>query len=324
MTVAAVESRSHKLAEGLGEICVRTSVSAGPSALAREMALLAPELAFREVLARGGWYRVGGVVDGDGNRVASNIEHWTARELASHGDDLHALVDAYVGSDLHSTRLTGKTHYWVAPTGPGAADFMQIEIEELQEVVCQLLFGDDEIPGSIEEFIDARQACAGKPTPLGIPFYCLRRAIDVAEFIARMRSQRPEAQPVHRFLDAWEKSSAGNAAQFSNQWVLAVREHLDRYRQPILAATPVAAIVGSAPRFDGGFGTRGLALASALQRFDRQAGYPMAWFFHMLTTKAVPHAVAAVVVEDMLGGFAYLPERDVKVVKDWLFRPYGF
>jgi hypothetical protein len=152
----------------------------------------------------------------------------------------------------------------------------------------------------------------------------LRRVTDVAEFVGRMRGQKPEPQPVHRFLDAWENSSAGNAAQFSNQWVLAVREHLDRYRQPILSATPVAAIVGQPPKFEGSFGARGLALAGALQRFDRQAGYPMAWFFHMLTTKAVPHAVATVVVEDMQGGFAYLPERDLKIVKDWLFRPYGF
>ena len=223
MTVAAVDSRSRKLAEGLAEACVRTAVSAGPSALAREMASLAPELAFREVLARGGWYRLGGVVDSAGNRVASNLEQWAARELASHGEDLHTLLDAYVGSDLHSTRLTGKTHYWIAPTGPGAADFMQVEIEELQEVVCQPLFGDEEMPGSIEEFIDARQSCAGRPTPLGSPFYCLRRVIDAAEFLSRMRAQRPEAQPVHRFIEAWEKSSAGNAASCERETMRASR-----------------------------------------------------------------------------------------------------
>lgn len=324
MTVAAVESRSRELADAIAEACVRIPVSAGPAALAREIALIAPELAFREVLARGGWYRLGGVVDGAGHHVANDIEQWAAKELAGHGDDFTALADAYADSELRATRLTGRTHYWIAATGNGAADFMQVEIEELQEVVCQPLFGGDDIPASIEDLVDAREACAGKPAPLGIPFYALRRVTDAVEFIARMRAQKPEPQPVHRFLEAWEKSSAGSAAQFSNQWVLAVREHLDRYRQPILSATPVAAIVGSSPKFEGGFGARGLALAGALQRFDRQAGYPMAWFFHMLTTKAVPHAVAAVVVEDMQGGFAYLPERDVKVIKDWLFRPYGF
>ncbi|HZV53687.1 MAG TPA: hypothetical protein VFF82_02005 [Rhodocyclaceae bacterium] len=322
--MAAVESRSRELADAIAEACVRIPVSAGPAALAREIALIAPELAFREVLSRGGWYRLGGVVDGAGHHVANDIEQWAAKELASHGDDFQALTDAYADSELRATRLTGKTHYWIAPTGSGAADFMQVEIEELQEVVCQPLFGGDDAPASIEELIDARDACAVKPLPLGIPLYAVRRVTDIAEFLARMRAQKPEPQPVHRFVDAWERSSAGHAVQFSNQWVLAVREHLDRYRQPILSATPVAAIVGVAPRFDGGFGARGLALAGPLQRFDKQAGYPMAWFFHMLTTKVVPHAVAAVVVEDMQSGFGYLPERDVQVVKDWLFKPYGF
>jgi hypothetical protein len=324
MTTAVVESRSRELADAISEACVRIHVAAGPAALAREIALIAPDFAFREVLVRGGWYRLGGVVDATGSHVAGDIEQWAATELASHGDDFTVLADAYADSHLRATRLTGKTHYWIAATGNGAADFVQVEIEELQEMVCQPLFAGDDVPTSIEDLVDAREACAGKPTPLGIPFYTLRRVTDAAEFIARMRAQKPESQPVHRFMEAWEKSSAGNAAQFSNQWVLAVREHLDRYRQPILSATPVSAIVGSSPKFEGGFGSRGLALAGALQRFDRQAGYPMAWFFHMLTTKAVPHAVAAVVVEDMQSGFAYLPERDIKVIKDWLFKPYGF
>ncbi len=324
MTVAAAESRSRELADVIAEACVRIPVAAGPAALAREIALVAPDLAFREVLVRGGWYRLGGVVDRGGKPVASDIADWAAGELARHGDDMHALTYAYAGSGLRATRITGKTHYWTASTGNGAADFMQVEIEELQEMLCQALFESEDVPAGIEDLVDSRETCSDKPTPLGIPLYAPHRVTYVAEFLARMRAQKPEPQPVHRFIEAWEKSSAGNAAQFSNHWVLAVREHLDRYRQSILSATPVAAIVGAAPKFDGGFGARGLALAGALQRFDRQAGYPMAWFFHMLTTKAIPHAVAAVVVEDMQGGFAYLPERDVQVIKNWLFRPYGF
>ena len=50
----------------------------------------------------------------------------------------------------------------------------------------------------------------------------------------------------------------------------------------------------------------------------------MAWFFHMLTTKRVPHAVASIVADDVQAGFNYLPDRDPAVVKDQLFRPYGF
>jgi hypothetical protein len=312
------------LADAAAEVCVRVAVAAGPAALARELAALAPELSFREVLTRGGWYRLGGVVDAEGNHLSADIERWVAAEFAAHGSDIQALADAHADRGLRGTRLTGKTHYWIAATGRGAADFLQLEIEELQEMACQPLFPVEDLPAAVEELVDPHEACKDKPTPVGIPFYNLGRVTDVADFLARMLAQKPEPQAVHRFVDDWNSSSAGNAAQFSHHWVLAVREHLDRYRQPILVATPVAAIVGSPPHFDGAFGARGLALAEALQRFDRQAGYPMAWFFHMLTTKAVPHAVAGFVVEDMQSGFAYLPERDIKVVRNWLHRPYGF
>jgi hypothetical protein len=324
MTVESIaESSWSKLAEPIAELCVRVPVSAGAGGLARELAAVAPQLVFREVLARGGWYRLGGVVDANGNHISGDLERWAETELHRHDDDFVLMADAYADSDLTATRLTGKTHYWIAPIGPAAADFVQLEIEELQELVCQPLFAGDEVPGSLEELIDPRDTCGEAPTPIGIPFYTLRRITDMAEFVGRMRAQKPDAQAVHRFLDAWQDSSAG-AAQFSNHWILAISEHLDRYRQPILQATPVAAVNGAPPRFDGAYGARGLALRDALQRFDRQAGHPMAWFFHMLTTKAVPHAVAAAVIDDSQSGFSYLPERDVQVVKNWLHRPYGF
>jgi hypothetical protein len=320
----AAPTRWRALSDAIAELCVRVPVAAGPAALGHEIAAAAPDLSFRQVLERGGWYRLGGVVDAAGERIAGDIERWAQAELAGHGDDIHALAEECAERGLRATRLTGKTHYWIAQTGGAAADFIQIEIEELQEMVCQPLCDGDDLPSSIEELVDGQTGKQGKPTPLGVPFYALRRVTDMADFLGRMRAQKLEPQPVHRFMAAWEASSAGHGAQFANHWVLAVREHLDRYRQPILAATPVAAIVGSPPRFESAFGARGLALSEALQRFDRQAGYPMAWFFHMLTTKAVPHAVAGMVVEDLQSGFAYLPERDLQIVKDWLHRPFGF
>lgn len=307
--------------DAIAEACISVAVSAGPAALAKAISAAEPRLSFRQVLERGGWYRLGGVLDAGGEHIATDLEGWAAAELASHGEDVAAFAEDCSERGLRATRFYGKTHYWVAQTGSGAADFIQLEIEELQETACHVLGAGREAPSSVEELIEG--GGTENPTPLGLPFYRLRRLTDVSQFLGRMRDQKLEPQPVHRFLGAWEASSAGSAA-FSNHWVLAVREHLDRYRQPILAAVPVAAIVGVPPRFQTAFGARGQALSAALQAFDRQAGYPMAWFFHMITTKAVPHAVAGLVVEDMQSGFAYLPERDLQAVKDWLHRPFGF
>lgn len=320
----SAEARWQRLARSLAEVCVQMPVTQGPAGLARELAQAAPDLSFREVLLRGGWYRLGGVVDAAGSAVADNLEQWAEGELAAHGDDMQAFADDCAGRGLHATRLSGKTHYWVAPTGGGAADFLQVEVEELQETVCHALFGEERLPGSIEELIDPRDACAARQAPLGTPFYALRRVVHVGNFLAAMRAQKPEPQPIHRLVADWERSSAGHATQLAHHWVIAVREHLDRHRQTIYHASPVAALNGLPPKFASGFGARGLALHDALTHFDKLSGYPMAWYFHMLTTKAVPHAVAAAVVEDMQSGFGYLPERDLAVVKDWLHRPYGF
>jgi len=159
---------------------------------------------------------------------------------------------------------------------------------------------------------------------VGEPFLAMRRLTPVADLLARMRKQKPEPQPIHRFIEAWERSSAGAASRFSNHWVLGVREHLDRYRQTIVQATPVAAVNGAPPRFDGTFGVQGLPLYHALSRYDKAAGYPMAWFFNMITSRSVPHALSAAVIDDTQAGFHYLPDRDAAVVKDWLHHPYGF
>ena len=315
------------LGRQVAELCVRVPAAAGPGALARELARSAPQLSFREVLTRGGWYRLGGVIDSAGQHVADDLEKWVESELALRDDDLAALCDDYADSGLAATRLNGRTHYLVAATGPSAVDFVQIEIEELQEMACHVLFDAETPPGSIEELVDPRSEggpCGGRDTPLGAPFLTLRRLTPVAEFLDRMRAQRPEAQPIHRFIEAWEASSAGAATQFSNHWVLGVREHLDRFRQTIVQAAPVAAVNGTPPRFDGSFGVQGLGLHSALARYDKAAGYPMAWFFNMITTRSVPHALATAVIDDAQAGFHYLPDRDAAVVKDWLYRPYGF
>ena len=313
-----------ELSRTLAELCVKSPVSAGCGALAREASELVPGISFRDVLARGGWYRLGGVINAEGDRIAEDLESWAENELANHHDDFAALHDHYTDQGLRSTHLTGKTHYLVASTGDDATDFIQVEVEELQEVNSHPLFTEDNPPASLDELVDPRLNAGTPFPPLGIPFYALRRVTDIADFVGRMAEQKPDPQPLHRFIGAWEKSSAGNAAVFSNHWVLAVREHLDRYHQSILHASPAAALNGAPPHFELAFGAQGLALNEALQRFDKKAGYPMAWFFHMLTTKAIPHAVATAVINDLQAGFSYLPEKDAAVIKDWLYSPYGF
>ncbi|NJD24096.1 MAG: hypothetical protein FIB06_01705 [Betaproteobacteria bacterium] len=308
------------LAAAIVEVCARTPVAGGPGALVKALASALPEWNFRHALARGGWYRLGGVVAADGTRVHDRLEEWAEDGLAAHGGDLQAFADEMEGSEFYATRLVGQTHYLVAAAGDGADNFLQLEIEDLQEMRAHRLFSDS--PASLEELVDPR-AGGGRPQPLDLPFYSFRRLQHVGSFLRRMLAQKPEPAPIHRMLADWSNSSAGGASNFHNHWVIATREHLDRYQQPVFRAQPIATLAGAPPTFAADPGANGLTLHEALARFDREAGYPMAWYFHMLAGRALPHWVAQAVVEDAMNGFAYLPQRDADTVRQWLHRPYA-
>lgn len=308
------------LAPAIVETCARAQVGTGPSALIKDLGTALPDWKFRHALGRGGWYRLGGIVDGEGRRISDNLERWIEEQLDARDGDIARLIDDHAGQTLYATRLAGQTHYLTTAVGDGSDDFLQLEIEDLQEMRAHQLFANE--PGSLEELVDPQGA--GRPTqPLGLPFYAFRKLQHIGAFLKRMLVQKPEPAAIHRMLDDWENSSAGRTSAYYNHWIIATREHLDRYHQTVFRAHPIATLSGEPPEFEADQGTNGLKLQAALNQFDRQAGYPMAWYFHMLTTKAVPHWVAQATVEDALAGFAYLPQKDVDVVRNWLHRPYA-
>lgn len=308
------------LSPAIVETCAKTPVSAGPSALVKALGNALPEWKFRHALGRGGWYRLGGIVDAAGQRVSDSLESWVENAIDERDGDIARLIDDFAGQQLYATRLVGQTHYLVASVGEGSDDFLQLEIEDLQEMRVHQLFVNE--PTTLEELVDPRGG-NDAPSPVGLPFYAFRRLQHVGNFLKRMLAQKPEPASIHRMVEDWSKSSAGSASTFYNHWVIATREHLDRYHQPVFRAQPIATLAGDPPDFDAEAGTSGLKLNEALSHFDREMGYPLAWYFHMLSTKAVPHWVAQAVVEDALAGFAYLPQRDVDVVRGWLHRPYS-
>ena len=308
------------LAPAIVETCTRVPVSSGPGALVRALGLALPEWKFRHALSRGGWYRLGGVVAVNGQHLSHNLENWAENALDQRDGDFALLIDDFTDRQLYATRLVGQTHYLVASAGEGTDAFLQLEIEDLQEMRVHQLFAND--PGTLEELVDPPGG-AGQPQPVGLPFYTFRRLQHIGNFLRRMLAQKPEPSPIHRMVGDWSRSSAGVTSDYYNHWVIATREHLDRYHQPVFRAQPIATQAGAAPEFEATVGASGLKLHAALAHFDREAGYPMAWYFHMLATQAVPHWVAEAVVEDSLAGFAYLPQRDIEVVLGWLHRPYS-
>jgi hypothetical protein len=277
-------------------------------------------LEFTRALTRGGWHRPGGVIGESGDRIAPDLQDWAERAWRSCGEDAQRLAETFGRHGLLATRIAGQTHYFVAPYGRRGSEFLQLEVEELLEVADRRLFDPDEPPADLQELVDPAHPLRVDPRPIAGPYYALRRLTDVHAFIGRMRDQSPEPAPAVRFLDEWDDSSAASAAHFSKEWVLLLGEHLDRFKQPHLTAKPVPAPRKRTVPMDDG--RAGGELGAALHLYDRHAGYPFAWYFHLVANQGVPSAVASHVGRDLERGFDYLPARDVALLRGWLAKPY--
>lgn len=293
----------------------------GHGPLIQALNAMLPDLDLNLVYSRTGWNLPGGVVDAHGNRVANNLSEWLERE--SGGDPIDLLV-RYEDSGLLATKLCGVTHYFTAKTGVGPCDFVQIEVDELRETTDRTLFDFTNPPDTLEDLIDPVAPAKVDPTPLGPAYYHLRQAWDIAAVHKSMAaSSYADSLLALRFVGDWQASSAVERA-FCSSFVLRLSDYKDRFGDKRLQATPLSTHVRTLPPLPGG-SERGVDLAHFLTAFDRAAGYPMAWYFHLVSgAQPALEGVARAVHEDVSGVYDYLPDRDVVVLKAWVANPYMF
>jgi hypothetical protein len=255
------------------------------------------------------------VVDLDGGRIADHIAEWAQAE--SDGD-IDALMLKVQDLRYFVTRLNGQTHYLAVQTGPAAQDFIQIEVEQIQEVLDRCISDPDWLPDSIAEFVDPLDFPRLEPEPVGPSRLVFRRLIRVPDLMAS-----PDSGPrLQRFLEDWDRSSAAETP-FCDHWVLSIRGYRDRDGDDHLSAKPVPIRATEIPALPEGEVARGARLANQIHGFDRVLGYPFAWYFHMLTSSKVSHKLAEAVHGDLMGAYDYLPVKDIKILRDWYASPYG-
>lgn len=305
-----------------------TEIEAAPPSLHHAKLLanlggLLPGCELRFALTRGGWYRPGGLIRPDGARVTDDLERWAEEELAGCGGDLAECIERHDGAGLLATRHTGLSHYFVAIYGPGPADFVQLEIEELQEVLDRRMLDPDNPPTDLMELTDPAVPLCVDPQPIGRPYYRFRRLTDIRKVLARQFSPGPEQAPLARFMEEWETSQAGAKGHFSDRWVIGIREYQDRYRNPALSATPIPRHARKLKTFHWQDVARGVELSEQIQSFDRVAGYPSAWYFHLVAGGLVPRTLAYALKSDLDEGFSYLPDAGIKLLNGWVVQPYG-
>jgi hypothetical protein len=279
-----------------------------------------PGCTFRYALNRGGWYRPGGVVTADGTRIADNVESWVK---AQGSDDVDEFVERYMDSGLLVTRHTGRTHYFVAAYGPAPADFLQLEVEELQEVLDRQLLDIENPPNDIQELIEPVLPALLDAQAVGVPYYRFRRLIDARQIIARTTPAYGNKDGLARLITEWSHSSAALHGHFSDHWLIALREHLDRYRNPVITAALVSCHERSLKPFQWNTELSGIEMSRQLQAFDRAAGFPAAWYFHLVAGTITPPSIAYAVVRDLDNKFNYLPDSEAALLKNWMNNPYS-
>ena len=103
--ILTLESPAQDLEKAVVALCGRMPVAAGTGELVKELARIIPQIFFREVLTRGGWYRLGGVIDAQGQRIADDLGAWVETELAARDGDLAQLFNDYKASGYRAIRL---------------------------------------------------------------------------------------------------------------------------------------------------------------------------------------------------------------------------
>ncbi len=310
--------------DNIADICASTVVDNEHELLFQKLRRTYPDYAFTHVLTRGGWYRSGGVVNSEGKRIADNVSAWLEAES---GGDVDQMIQQYADAGYIVTRFVGKTHYFVAQIGDTAQDFVQLEVEELQEVPDHLLIDPESLPEDNEGIIDPIDAEKLPAEPIGLPFYAFRRMTSIADFLLdmaeKMQERAEKYSSVTRFMQDWDRSSSREYGPFCHRWVLNLQEYTDAWGEPIMRAKPVSTYAKDLLLMKLNGIHRGSRLAQLIHGFDRDIGYPMAWYFFMLSHSEVPHQLAEAIHNDLMGAYDYLPAKDLKILNDWYVKPYG-
>lgn len=305
----------------LERLCRQTPVETGDRALLANLQRTYPDYPVH--LARVGheWYRLGGVVTAEGERVAYDLIEWSERSLLECGQNFATLLAHCAEQRLLATRHQGVTLYLVAQTGSKAEDFVQIEIDRTQEFAERTLVAEQHPPRDLEALIDPLKPQWVEAFPVGAARYTYRRKTEVASFMAELARHRADQHPVQRFMDDWNASSASRHAVFCHDWSLRLSQRHGRHGEQLMTVEVVNNRTDKLPGFEEQrYQTP--SMATLLKRFDSQVGYPFAWFFYFLKG-LVPAWVIENVQRDLRQDYGYLPERDVAVLKNWLATPYS-
>lgn len=291
----------------IANLCEKSDPTLGLYSLLSSIETLLKEKRVAPIFTRTGWYLPGGLIAGDGTRIAESLIRW----FDDCSSDWHAQgLQQDRSSGLFTTRWVGKHHYLSCRTGPEPTDWLQIELQELCERKERRIEFPDERPESLESWIEGSARKCRDRSPTGQQRYCFVRMLDM-----RQPDSALSEAPMGPFYDLWCKSSAGTHARFEQHWAIGSAKE---FRTATLLHAHYAQHGTLIEALNQDALPRGSELAQLIHGYDRQLGYPMAWFFSAVCDDRISVRLALSVLEDIEGDYSYLPDRDSLVLSAWL------
>jgi hypothetical protein len=175
--------------QDLEAVIAATRPTQSHDALRRALTARWPAIPWRVAAPWDKFTMEGGIVDQTLARVADKASSWIRQRVVEADGDYLLVWRQFKGDpSLLRTAFRGGTVWVFAPLGEGAADYVQLAVDQLQEVVLgPLIDGADWWrPDSIDDLCDGPVAASIDPRPIGGLRYRLRRAVHAGNFLAEL------------------------------------------------------------------------------------------------------------------------------------------
>lgn len=287
------------------------------SGLIQQLEELLPGVRFHYQLSRSGWYRPGGLISPLGEVISRDIESWLDQQEA-HAGDFDTLLMELEPLNLKVFNLNGSTHFFTVSTGPRPQDCWQLEVEELQEVMCRPLISQNTpAPEDMADLLEPLAPELLEPQPISWPGYRFSKLRPIGELYRTAVNQ----SDLQRFFDDWLQITQ-NEICFDHHWFFQVSETLSRYGLSEQRLQPKSVRSDKLRLMPWDLSAPPSALSSQIRCFDKAAGYAGAWFLGMVAGNLVPRELPARLQRDWQEEYRYLPESLMALVRHWLHRPY--
>lgn len=299
----------------------------------------------------------------DGSRVAEDLQLWLRGVLDQHKGDVGAGWQSLKDSEFHLAEWHGNGVFAFAPTGTGAADFIQIAFSREAEFRAGPVVNPVYRPWSVDELMDPRWLEEGELTDDRIiagPRFRMRGKpgtdiVHLRSFLGRCARREREKREAKR--PEMERRSWVGPDGTRIPFLLHRRDWFDQAPYEVRFFQDwEESSAGSRRVYDYfGFeihdyeerGERRLGfiirphrlpekslpkeegssvhiLMDRIEAIDREIRLPFGWFFLMVHGNRIPAEVVHAIAAGLREGRVRLPNRDAQVLLRWADDPYGF